>query len=441
MAARFYLRALPAVAQSWRASAVRQAGHNTQRPSCRCGCRGCQRPTLDSVTSVTPVHPRRIERQPAIDLAKAAAAVLIVMHHAVSYGPLGEALAQAWPAFSGWLANYGRYAVQVFLVVGGFLAAQGLLLAPSTPHAPWLRRVGQRYVRLAWPFMAAVSLTLLAHVATAPWVPELLPQDVSVGQWLAHAALLHGVLDQESLTVGAWYVAIDFQLFALLAGLLRAGPRTISLAWRWCAVWLLMALSLWVFNRDAAWDNWALYFWGSYGLGVCVAGLTQAGAQGIRRTARGLGLLLLLAVVMVGLAVEFRGRVALAAGVALLLLVVQHRPLRLTERSQKVWQAAGARSYALFLVHFPVCLLGNAAFVMADGQADSVTLATLILGAVLLGAIAVSDRFYRHVERPFAQWQPILWVQAASGRLQALWRISLLAAGALGVPLAVDWLM
>ncbi len=345
---------------------------------------------------------------------------------------------QAWPAVTAWLADYGRYAVQVFLVVGGFLAAQGLVPVPARPHVPWLRRVGRRYVRLAWPFMAAVSLTLLAHLATAPWVPELLPHEVSVGQWLAHAALLHGVLNQESLTVGAWYVAIDFQLYAVLALLLAAGPGHISLAWRWRAVWALMALSLWVVNRDSAWDNWAWYFFGSYGLGACVAGLSSATEPRRWRLPAVLGLML---VVLGALAVEFRGRVALAGVVALLLLMVQHRPWQGSARSRKTWQAAGARSYALFLIHFPVCLMGNAMFVLAGGQADSTVLAALVLAAVLVGSMALADGFYRHVERPSAHWRPLPWVYAAPGRLQAFWRMVVLACGAFGVPLAADWLV
>jgi peptidoglycan/LPS O-acetylase OafA/YrhL len=160
-----------------------------------------------------------------VDALKALAAQAIVLHHLLSYGPIARALHGAWPLLAGAAHQWGRLAVQVFLVLGGYLSARGLSprgqsLAGSVPSLLW-----RRYLRLALPFMAAVGCTLAASALAAPWLPELLPGEVSAGSLLAHALLLHDLLGVPALTVGAWYVAIDLQLFALLLGLLALARR------------------------------------------------------------------------------------------------------------------------------------------------------------------------------------------------------------------------
>ena len=205
-----------------------------------------------------------------VDALKAVAAQFIVLHHLVSYGPLAEAAQAHFEAVATWLQHHGRMAVQVFLVVGGFLAARmlsrhGGLLVGSLPAL-----LAQRHRRLAWPFMAAVLLTLAISALVAPLLPEL-ATPFTAAQLLGHALLLHGLLGQESLTVGAWYVAIDFLLFATLAALLwltrrLPGSRLPRLAGP-LAVAALTLASLFVFNRDSQWDHLPLYFFGAYGPG------------------------------------------------------------------------------------------------------------------------------------------------------------------------------
>ena len=63
-------------------------------------------------------------RMPLIDALKAIAALLVLLNHFSSYGPLAAAVNQIFPATVVWLYGYGRMAVQVFLVIAGFLAAQ-----------------------------------------------------------------------------------------------------------------------------------------------------------------------------------------------------------------------------------------------------------------------------------------------------------------------------
>jgi peptidoglycan/LPS O-acetylase OafA/YrhL len=376
-------------------------------------------------------------RQPALDLAKTCAAWLIVLHHAVLYGPLAEALGQAWPDAAAGLAHYGRFAVQVFLVIGGYLAAQGLMA--QAPGTPWVAALARRHTRLALPFMAAVLLVLLAHALTQAWVPELAPADVTAPQILAHALLLHGALGFESLTVGAWYVAIDFQLYALLALLLTAAPTRLAAGWRWVMVAVLATASLWVFNRDADWDAWGLYFFGSYALGAGAA----AWHRYAHRTGRWAWLVLGLALAVLGiaLALAFRGRLVLAGAVALTLLALQRWPWQPGARWQALWQQQGARSYALFLVHFAACLGANAAFVALGGQPGSAGLAAALLLALLLASAALAHGFHVRIERPLARWQPLRWVRAAPSGWPTRVRALGLASGAVTLPLGLAWLL
>ena len=89
--------------------------------------------------------------EPWIDWGKALASQLIVWHHLVHYGPLAPRLSAFAPGLLAWLNDRALYAVQVFLVVGGYLAARSLWPQPGRPRvgpADWAPRVAQRWRRL-----------------------------------------------------------------------------------------------------------------------------------------------------------------------------------------------------------------------------------------------------------------------------------------------------
>lgn len=331
---------------------------------------------------MTPVAPGPATRAWLPDALKALAALCIVWHHALLYGPLAEAAETLNPDLAGLLQQYGRYAVQVFLVIGGYLALQGL----QRRRAPLGELLLQRHLRLALPFLAALALTLLAHALTAGWLPALLPEDLSAGNLLAHALLLHGVLGSESLSLGAWYVAIDFQLYALLA------LATLALPSRWLPTALLAGLlaSAWGFNRFSGGDDWAPYFFAAYGLGALAA-------------LRPRWLPLAAAGVLLALCLDFRGRLLLALGVALL-LARPWPPLSAAAALALRWLAD--RAYALFLLHYAVLLLGNALFLMLGAGREQGGLAWLLLFGCWLAALGLADVFHRQLERRLSAWRP-----------------------------------
>ena len=339
-----------------------------------------------------------------INVLKAGAAQLIVLHHLAFYGPMSDHVQPMWPALIDWLGDSARIAVQVFLVIGGFLVAKSLApgglpgLAPSPLSAIW-----RRYAKLAPPFIAATLIAALANaLASGVMLHDSISAPASVGQIGAHALLLHGVLGYESLSAGAWYVAIDFQLYAL-AALVFWGAGRVAGARR--LPWLVPAIvacgvaaSLLYFNLDADWDNWAPYFFGSYGLGMLA---WWAGDP--RRKAGAVLVLMLLLVVpaWLALAVEFRSRIELALVVACVLFLCGRMQVASTERAWPLINGLGRISYAVFLIHFPVSLLVNTAFIrFAPLQPEWQALGMLTAWAASLGAGAA---FHRRVEVPLGR--------------------------------------
>lgn len=341
-----------------------------------------------------------------INVLKAGAAQLIVLHHLAFYGPMSDLVQPMWPALIGWLGDSARIAVQVFLVIGGFLAAKslspaglpGLAASPSPLSAIW-----RRYAKLAPPFIAATLIAALANAfASGVMIHDSISAPATVGQVGAHALLLHGVLGYESLSAGAWYVAIDFQLYALAALVFWGAGR---LAGGRCLPWLVpafvacgVAASLLYFNLDADWDNWAPYFFGSYGLG-----LLAWWASDPRRKAGAVFVLMLLLVVpsWLALAVEFRSRIELALAVACVLFLCGRMKVASGEGAWPLVNTLGRISYSVFLIHFPVSLLVNTAFIrFAPLEPEWQALGMLTAWAASLGAGAA---FHRWVEVPLGR--------------------------------------
>jgi peptidoglycan/LPS O-acetylase OafA/YrhL len=333
-----------------------------------------------------------------IDLLKIIAAQCIVLHHFSAYGPLSDAAASALPELSDWFFNNARMAVQVFLVVGGYMAARSMAFKLRSAGSV-LSALAQRYARLTVPFAAAMTLTVVCAALARPYLDaELVPDSPTWGQVLAHASLLHSVLDMESLSAGVWYVAIDFQLYAALAVLLwiGRGHRVLSLG----LVAALCVASLTWFNMDATLDVWALYFFGAYGLGALAwwAGLRARHALlalGLYATALGAGL--------ASLVVDFRERIALAISVSAVLFSFGDIRSHLPRKLDRWVDVLSRTSYALFLVHFSVLLLANAAWSVLE--LEDTDLALLFIGASWAVSLALSYGFHTQVEMRFEQWR------------------------------------
>lgn len=341
---------------------------------------------------------------------KAIGAQLIVLHHLAFYGPMSDTAHELAPGLIDWLANHARIAVQVFLVVGGFLAARSLSAEDHVPIMQPLARVWQRYRRLVIPFMAAMALAMACAALARALLPlASTPAAPSLPQLIAHLLLVQNLLGYDALSAGVWYVAIDFQLYALLVALLWFSDRTSRNRSRMLAVALVSGLavaSLFHFNRMEGWDDWALYFFGAYALGVLAYWATEQ-----EQAAAWLSALAALAIA--ALAFDFRSRIAVALLVALLLAAGRLMPVFSRRLSLPPLAFLGNISYSLFLVHYPVCLVVNAVLGrFAPGNPLAHASGLLVAWAASLGAGIL---FHHHVERRFAtrRSQPASVVLAA----------------------------
>ncbi len=93
-----------------------------------------------------------------IDLLRVVAAQVIVLHHLACYGPLSD---HAYPVAArtiDWLFLYGRFAVQIFFVTGGYCLAGSLSRRAPTRPRSWLGMIVDRYFRIGLPYLAALAL-------------------------------------------------------------------------------------------------------------------------------------------------------------------------------------------------------------------------------------------------------------------------------------------
>lgn len=342
-------------------------------------------------------------RLPLIDMLKALASQLIVLHHLAFYGPMSDVAYPLVPAGIDWLYDYARIAVQVFLVVAGFLAARAL--APEAQARDFSLRdaVVGRYCRLALPLIGAVGLCILAAALARQWMShESIPDVPTLWQFLSHALLLQGILDQDSLSAGVWYVAIDFQLFAAFAVLLALTRRFAR--WRWAAAILVSVLgvaSLFHFNLDSELDDWWIYFFGAYAMGAI--------AQWAGRVRHGtLWILLLCAITTAALVFEFRSRIAVALCTALLLAIGSRRDWLTSFPRFALTDWLSRISYSVFLVHFSVCLLVNTVFSKLAPTSAPLNLAGMLLAWFL--SIAAGHVFHHFVESRVGALKPANWV-------------------------------
>jgi peptidoglycan/LPS O-acetylase OafA/YrhL len=364
-----------------------------------------------------------------IDAFKAAGCLLIVLHHLAFYGPMSDVVATAWPGVVDWLDDHGRLAVQFFLVCAGFLTASSLARYESLTLSEALKLAWQRYLRLAIPLLAALSFTVLV----SEWVrPDFAHASLSAppgwGQALAHIALLQHVLNLEALSAGIWYVAIDLQLYAMTLFCLvvvkvwpraQTANRGVNRAdARRTVMWLvLVCASLWWWNLDTDLDDWGVYFWGSYGLGLLAWEARRFTGSGASEGPVRSWMVGALMVLVGGVAwwLEPRARIALAWSLAALLMAVPEAWLWGRALGASRWRSAlewlSGVSYSVFLIHFGVSLAVSA--VVTAYWPDALWANVLGVLLALLLSLLLGGLLCRWVERqPPTVWRWWFWVGA-----------------------------
>jgi peptidoglycan/LPS O-acetylase OafA/YrhL len=373
-------------------------------------------PGTDLRTPRNTLEQRPSGRSFLIDAVKACGCLLIVLHHMAFYGPMSDVVATAWPAVISWLHDHGRLAVQLFLVCGGFLTAGSVARMASLTFFEALQLAEKRYLRLAIPMLAALSFTVLI----TEWVrPDFDHASLSAtpewGQAMAHVLMLQHLLDMDALSAGIWYVAIDFQLYAMtLLSLVVLGasrwPQTrYSLQTLRTALWLsLTCASWWWWNLEPELDDHGVYFYGAYGLGLLAwEARRHTRLPSLNTFSRSWKVWALLGV-MGGVAwwLGPRWRMAVAFGVAAVLIAVPSAWFS----GEWLYASVGRRalawlsgvSYAVFLIHFGVSLAVSAC--ITSLWPDALWANTMGMLVSLLLSLACGGLLHVLVERHAPSW-------------------------------------
>jgi peptidoglycan/LPS O-acetylase OafA/YrhL len=339
-----------------------------------------------------------------IDFLKTFAALIIILHHFSSYGQIAQDARSLLPGIMTCLFEYGRYAVQVFLVMGGYLAAQSLSrISDIRSPGNVLKVVINRYLRLFMPYVVALLITIACAWVARFWVnDEFVGQSETLGQFLAHLFFLQGILGLDSISAGVWYVAIDWQLYAILALMFGMFPSFRSLIW---VLVIFCVASLLYFNRLGSYENYFIYFMGPYGLGVLAQLSKNYPDIVVNRLARILFVIIGL-IILVASFQELWLRNILAYAVAIALFFWGDWAYK-DQKHFKAHRAVNAilwgsrRSYCAFLLHFAFILLANTLYI-AWGMSlrhDGVMALALMLVAVAISWMT-ANYLYRWVEVP-----------------------------------------
>jgi peptidoglycan/LPS O-acetylase OafA/YrhL len=328
---------------------------------------------------------------------------MIIIHHLSSYGQIAEDARRVLPGLMTWLFEYGRYAVQVFLVMAGYLAAQSLSRYANTKFSAHalLKLILNRYLRLFAPYAAALIFTIVCAYVARLWVnDEFVGQSETLGQFLAHLFFIQGILGLDSISAGAWYVAIDWQLYAVLAILFISFPRFQALIW---LLGILAVSSLLFFNRSSDYEAYFIYFIGSYGLGVLAYLASRFEDLNIRRLAK--VVLILIGLIIAAASFQqvwLRNFLAWFVALALYLWGDTHYPKAADQSSFLKAIAWGSkRSYCAFLIHFAFILLANTLYIALDLHThESGALALALMLGVIACSIFAANYFYRWIEIP-----------------------------------------
>lgn len=344
-------------------------------------------------------------RLAVLDILKVTACLIIVVHHSVVYGALSKVGYPLTPALIEWFREHGRISVQVFFVVSGYLFAtkfssqQYRQLQAIAP----LEIIRHRYQRLITPYLAALILAILCASFARVWLKdEFIPNEPSLFQLLAHIFLLQDLLNQEALSAGVWYVAIDFQLFSFSVALLWLADQInirypkIPMRGEWLVIGFV-AMSLFFFNRNSDWDETVFYFYGSYGMGILIYW-----ACSNRHSMQWVVLLLML--LLITLFIDFRIRIA-TAGIATLVIALAHYSNKFRYLTiPKIFTRLAHASYSIFLVHFSVIMIMNTVlqFLPAQPEIYFLGLFLTVAASIIVGILFFTwfeSRFVTHQTR------------------------------------------
>lgn len=314
-----------------------------------------------------------------LDVLRAIASVVILLHHFANYPPFCDQVAPILGSVVRWFHDYARM-TQVFFVVGGFVMAQSLSSLSWDAKGFGVYAI-HRYLRLGIPYLVTVALALAACWFGRGWLPEfVVGPPPTLSGLVVHALFLQDLLDMEPFSAGIWFVCINFQLGLCYTALLVVRDRCFpcrggSMDSSMIAGVLLSAFSLFYFNVGERWDVTALYFFPYFFMGVVVHhSCSKPGRTG--------WFVFFLMLILAGMAYCWRGRLVGAVVVGLLLFSSVRGGWLWTWPKNRMVEWMGRVSYSLFLVHFPVLVVVSTVWVRMGWESPWQALAGLVVAFV-----------------------------------------------------------
>jgi peptidoglycan/LPS O-acetylase OafA/YrhL len=269
-----------------------------------------------------------------------------------------------------------------------------------------LRIIINRYLRLFAPYVAALLFTIACAWVARLWVnDEYVGQTETLAQFIAHLFFLQGILGLDSISAGVWYVAIDWQLYSVLAILLISFSSYQALIW---FLSIVAVSSLLYFNRSAQYESYFIYFIGAYGLGVLAYLARNFEDMKIQRLAQ-FALIIIGVIIVISTWQEVWLRNFLAWFVALLLFVwgnasypkVEAASMGLKAKTLRSIAWASPRAYCAFLIHFAFILLANTLYIAfgLHTHESGILAISLMIGVLACSGIA-ANYLYRWIEIP-----------------------------------------
>gem|GEM_PF-319056 len=275
--------------------------------------------------------------------------------------------------------NYGRYGVQFFFVISGFVIPYSMMMAHYHLR-DFFRFLQKRIVRIEPPYLVILAITV-AFLFLRGRLVDHTQLDITWQQVALHIGYLIPFSHYEWLSIVFWTLAIEFQfyLFFSLAFPIFTGRR----AGRWLITALLISLQ-WLGPLDTQFFYWAPIFL----MGIYLA----LGKQKKISTAElgiAIGILAVISFFKFGLVIDLFALTAVAA--------IYFEP----KIRSRILDFLGNISYSLYLSHTLVAFaILNLSIRYARSPSQKIFFVTLAFAATLL----FSYLLFYFVERPAKKW-------------------------------------
>jgi peptidoglycan/LPS O-acetylase OafA/YrhL len=309
-----------------------------------------------------------------VDLLKTIAVQIIILHHLSNYGIIPFKVYEIFPRYMEFIGDYGRYAVQIFLVIGGYLSCKNL--SRTLEKIGFFKTVINRYLRLVPSYIVTLAITMIcASLARSVHYEEYIGGPETFTQILAHVFFMQKILGFESISVGVWYMAIDWQLYIFIS-LLLFTFKDYQFVLR-LLIFLIIAC-LFYFSLDARWEDYFIYFISAYALGI-LAFLAQDNEHVKTQLSAKMAIVLFTLLILADTLFEIHIKNILDILVALVLFwkgrfLYHFQQVKWTKIC--IWFSQ--RSYCAFLIHFSILLLGNTLFYQLDLHSPWIAFAMMI---------------------------------------------------------------